>query len=313
MELEEKQVHRDRRRLDRVVAHWNHKEWWYTGCHDPASGVYLSWHIVRVNFTDQCVVTLFDPALGGPRAWSRLIYTDPAIPPGELSLRWSGRAGAMAYTGRGEEGWRFDFEAPGWRIDLTIRPTLPPFTKFDNPFARRYALLHFAHSRASGRVEVEGQTHDFADALTYQDHCFGHVPRRTAWHWLAVQSEAAAVVSLVNYGPYAQCYSQAWLTPRVRGNPRPDAWIRLDQSVSFESRDYAFETPWRVTSPEVDLEVTPLLHADTHTRIPVVWPFLVDLRHVEAFVRVEGRLRVDGRWVDPGPMHGVMEAHGGVW
>lgn len=312
MDLEEKQVHRRRGLVD-VLRHWNDKEWWYTGVYQPSTGVYLSWHVIRVNFSDQLVVTLFDPKRGQPHGFSRLVKTEAAIPPGELSLRWQGHDAAFAYTGRAEDGWQVRFSAPGRQIELAIRPTTPPFTKFDNPFVERYALLCFTHARATGAVDFDGRAYAFEDALVYQDHCFGKVPSRTAWHWLAVQNEDASVISLVNYGPYAQCYSQCWMTPNVTGCPRPDTWVRLEQSVSFESRDDGFDAPWRVTSSDLDLVVTPLLHEDTRTRIPPGWPFLVDLRHVESHVRAEGRVRVDGHWLDPGPLHGVMELHGGRW
>ena len=35
--------------------------------------------------------------------------------------------------------------------------------------------------------------------------------------------------------------------------------------------------------------------------------------HTEATITANGRVRVDGRWIDTGPMHGVMEQHGGRW
>ncbi len=311
MELEEKQILRART-PSTLLREWDHKEWWYTGVYDPRAGVYVSWYFIRVNLLDEFTLTVFDGS-PTPTRISKRMWLDRAQPPGALSLRHKGRGLAVAYHGDARDRWRFELDAPGARADVTLRATTPPFTKFDNEFVQQYSLLHFCHGRASGTVEAGGRTHRLDDALVYYDHCFGRVPSQTGWHWLAVQNERAALVSLMNYGPNPQRYTQAWLSPEV-ASPRSGTWIRLEQDVSFEKLPAAREgASWQVTSAEMDVAVEWLGHVETRTRIPPLPVAVVDVRHVEAFVRARGTVRVDGTWVDLGAMHGVMEEHHGRW
>lgn len=311
MELEEKQVLRARTPRT-LLREWDHKEWWYTGVYDPRSGVYVSWYFIRVNLLDQFTLTVFD-GTSPPAQVSKRMWLDREQPAGSLSLRHKGRGLSVAYTGNERDGWRFELDAPGARADVRVRATTPPFTKFDNEFVHQYSLLHFCHGLATGTVEAAGRRHTLDGALVYYDHCFGRVPRQTGWHWIAVQNERAALVSLMNYGPNPQRYTQAWLSPEVP-SPRSNAWVRLEQDVSFErvptSRGAA---PWQVTSAEMDVSVEWLQHVETRTRIPPVPGAPIDVRHAEAFVRARGSVRVDGAWVDLGTMHGVMEEHHGRW
>jgi hypothetical protein len=314
--LERWQVHRTRGL--HTLAHWNDKEWWYSGAWDARTGVYASWYFVRVHLVDQFVFSLFDPALGPEPL--RVAHKMHLAPQGRtaLSLRHQGRRWEVAFEGSAATGWGLHLrdETAGGTLeaDLHVAPTTPGFTKFDHPLEQRYGLLHHFHNRVQGSVrwQVPGgapaRTWTLARALGYSDHCFGKVPRRTGWHWLAVQNERLALASLVNYGPHAQRYTQAFShegPADVRGR-----WLRLGQDVSFEQPPGTpLTAPWRVTGPDVDLVVRPSQGHTSRERIPPV----VDVSHSELFVHAEGRVRLEGRWVETGRMGGVLEQHGGRW
>jgi hypothetical protein len=304
----------------RFLREWRCKEWWYTGIHDPALGLYVSWYFIRVNVVDKFIMTVFDPALEDhqlPRV-SRRVSLDGHLNDGPgLNLRQQ-RSGLNVHYRLEREGrWQFDLEADELEAEISIEQKIAPFTKFDNEIADNYALLHYFQSRANGVVRVPGgKSYELKNALVYQDHCYGRVPHRTGWNWLAVQSPDVALASLVNYGAYAQRYSQVWMNGDKR-SPRPHQWVRLEQSVSFEREDRStFKGRWRVTSTDLELKVQARQLVRDRTRIPSFVPaFLapVDLAHVEAFVEANGKVRVDDRWIDTGPMYGVMEQHEGHW
>jgi hypothetical protein len=136
------------------------------------------------------------------------------------------------------------------------------------------------------------------------------VPRRTGWHWLAVQNERVALSCLVNYGPRAHCYTQVWLDD---AGPRPREWVRLEQSVSFECPGTTPACAWRVTSSDLDLDVELLQSTTGRTLIPPLVGWLVNLTHTEAFVKARGRIRVDGTWVEVDGLGGALEEHFGTW
>ena len=304
------------------------KEWWYTGIHDPRSGLYVSWYFVRVNLIDQLTMTVFDPRLGDgalPRL-QQYCLLDREQPGAGLSLRGGGRGWKVSFQlvedpGPDQGSWRFVLESAALSADVRIAPVTPPFTKFDNELRNHYAIVHYFQARATGRVSVAGGADHILDgALAYQDHCWGRVPSRTGWHWIAVQSERIALTTLVNYGAYAQRFAQLWLAGGADGAAgggaptRHDEWIRLEQGVSFEREERTdLRGRWQITSTDLDLVLQPRQLVTDRTKIPPVVGLFVDLAHTEAAVTAEGRVRVDGRWIDTGPMHGVMEQHGGHW
>jgi len=265
-------------------------------------------------------MTVFDPRLGDgalPRL-QRYCLLDCEQPGAGLALRGRGRDWKVSFQlveepGPDQGSWRFLLESAALAADVRIEPVTPPFTKFDNELQNHYAIVHYFQARATGRVSVAGGTDHVLDgALAYQDHCWGRVPSRTGWHWIAVQGENIALTTLVNYGAYAQRYAQVWLGDGDGARRRE--WIRLEQGVSFEREDRAdLRGRWQITSTDLDLVLEPRQVVTDRTKIPPVAGLLVDLAHTEAAVTVEGRVRIDGRWVDTGPMYGVMEQHGGRW
>jgi hypothetical protein len=294
------------------------KEWWYTGVYDPGSDVYISWYFIRVNLVDKFIMTVFDPQRAEndlPRV-SQLCTIDHRQQAGDgLCLVARGKGLQTDYRLRQPRSWHFALQSPALSADVTIGQTIKGFTKFDSEMQDRYAILHYFQSRANGQVTVpDGSVYQLEDALVYQDHCYGRVPRKTGWHWIAVQNHHVALTVLVNYGANAQRYAQVWMSPATH-SPRPDEWVRLEQNVSFEREAPADDAggSWTVTSTDLDLVVEVRKVQHDRTKIPPLLGIIVNLSHTEAFVKVSGRVRIDGRWMHTGDLHGVLEQHQGRW
>lgn len=285
------------------------KEWWYVGWVDRSRTVYASFHVTRLPLVDNVTFSLFDLAAEQPVVRSRKLWLNAPRRPGMTDLSANSRSVAVRYTGSSEQGWTLAFRDRGVEADLTIRPTAPPFTKEENQFVQRYALLSLMHNSVRGTVAVEGREYRFDDAIGYADHCFGQVPRRTGWHWLAVQNEEQAFVSLNNYGPYAQRYTQLLITD---ADGRKE-WLRLSQDASFERAPGAPDRRWRLTGWDVDLQIDLLMSTRLREKLPAVLPLWVNLTHDEFFVRARGRVLTQGRWVELAESHGVLEEHHGIW
>ena len=310
MKLEEKSVLLSRWN---VLKHWNDKEWWYTGVYDPRTGVFFAFYFTRVNITDHFSFTVFDPAQSTPKKFSCNFYLDKLQEKNKLCLNYRSRSLLISYNGDENNGWKFKFENKDFDVELDINAVSTPFTKFDNNFVNIYSLMHFFHSSVKGYVKTKAITYSIDNALCYYDHCFGRVPRRSGWHWLAVQDSNIALASLVNYGPYPQKYTQVYFK-EVEKDLKPHHWYRLNQDVSFEhdsSKDLTSQ--WKVTSPDMDLTVTPLSYVSKTTKIPPFLPFLIKVTHSEIFVKASGFVRVDGIWIGVEDMYGIMEEHYGKW
>jgi len=311
MELEEKKVLLGSR--INFIANRKKKEWWYTGVSDPQSGVYFSFSLIRIALIDNFHFAMFDPKFDKPFEFEWKGYIDAENPAGRLSLSHHSEGCTFQLLGSAEEGWRYELRAPTVSFALESKPTIPAFTKYDEKFDDEYALLHFFQNCVNGMVETPLGKYEMTNALSYCDHCFGSVPKHSRWHWIAVQNANCAIASLMNYGGLAQCYTEAYLNCAEPVNACK-RWIRLDQDVSFESTsEHHFEHPWQVTSPDMDLTLQIQMRCYSQERIPPLFPFLLSIDHSECFVKVFGKIRVDGTWIDTGTMYGVLEEHHGTW
>lgn len=296
-----------------LFQHLGKKEWWYTGVHDPQHNTYLGFSLIRTTWIDAFHVAFFSPTHNELTEINWKGYIHPDNPANQLCLKIDHKNLTLDYRGSAALGWNCHIRAKEFAADLRIRPRQPAFTKYDNMFDHEYTLLHFFGNTVEGFVQAKGREHRFHKALGYYDHCFGKVPTRSRWHWIAVQSQEFALASLVNYGPTAQCYTQCYSRSAA---PREvcDRWIRLDQDVSFEcDPEQKWSQPWRITSPEMDLELHILQRSRTQERIPPGIPILLSIDHEQCYVKVRGKVRLDGRWQHTGDLYGVLEEHHGHW
>lgn len=292
--------------------HLEDKEWWYSGVFDHAANIYFSFFFIRTAITDHFSFTLFDPEQEYPIHFAKNIILNATKGIDKLCLRFASKNMNVEYLGDAETGWNFKFKNNKYDIDLNMESTTCGFTKFDNYFVNKYALLHYFHNIVNGTIQMPDKIYQVDKALGYYDHCFGRVPRKSAWHWLAVQNAEVALDSLINYGPFAQKYTQAYFKECSR-SPRANEWIRLNQEVSFEYYPDKFNSYWKVTSVDLDLIVTPLMHICSLNKIPPIVPFLINITHYEFFVKVSGKVRIDCRWMEVKNLYGVLEEHFGKW
>lgn len=285
------------------------KEWWYAGWVDESRTIYISFHVVRLPAVDNVAFTVFDLDLGRPVARSRKVFL--TVPSGldRTDLRARFRAGHVHYEGSSAAGWDLRFADRGLAADIVITPTTPPFTKQENQFAHHYSMVCTMDAAVSGTVTAGDREYAFDHALGYADHCFGDVPRRTGWHWLAVQNVDMALVALLNYGAYGQRYSQL-----LHAGPNGvKQWERLSQDGSFEYSPSNPGQTWRLTSMDVDVEIDLMQTVRIKEQLPPLVPFWINLTHDESFVRARGRIRTERGWVALDDAYGVLEEHHGVW
>ncbi|MFY0536533.1 hypothetical protein [Nannocystis pusilla] len=230
------------------------------------------------------------------------LYLDRAQAPGVLDLRHRG-AVDLEYRGDGDGRAVFRARTADLRVDLEISREGLPFTRRDNYFRCSYALLHRFFNRVRGEIEAFGRRFAVDTARSYYDHCFGVVPRRASWQWLAVQNDD---IALASRQPRRLCPA---LHPGVlaRGvapaRPRRRLRLRPRRPHGALARPFAGARPGRAAPAR------PLRPCDDS---PLV-PFLVDLQHNELFVEVEGEMRLGGVSVPLRGLTGVAEEHDGRW
>lgn len=311
MNLEEKKVLLSRRN---IIKQWRDKEWWYSGFYDPNNNIYFSFFFVRVNLIDEVSLTLFDPKNNKVYELDKKLYLDKGQRKDKLCLNYHSKDTTIEYNGDEINGWVFKFVNKDYNVELNLKPTIPYFTKFDDQYVDKYALMHFFNNLTNGSIKFKGKTYKIQNVESYYDHCYGTIPSKSAWHWIAVQNEQVSLASLVNYGPNAQRYTQIYFKSNDK-NVGLHRWIRLDQNVSFQHNAVVdnLETDWKITSTDMELTVTPLMYTLDKSKIPPIIPFLIDIEHYEFFVKISGKVRVEGQWIYIKDLYGVMEQHKGKW
>ena len=286
------------------LRQWREKEWWFSYCFDKTRQIYLSWSFLRAYYSDHFGLMFVDLKTRKRWAFSRLMFLDGLREgvPIALSKAQSQFEVSFGLTGANRS---FRVSENRFNVDLSIGPSAAPaFVRRENQFTNQYRLVHTVQHPVVGNVAVDGAHYDLHTKWSYFDHCSGLVPRLTSWHWLAVQRDEASLIVLVNYGERSQRYAQ------ILRNGR---WVRLDQNATFECQDARNAESWRVTSTDLDITVDVLESNAAVTKVPRAFPLIVNLRHVEFVVRVDGIVRLNGRWEDLHRHYGVMEEHHGIW
>ena len=283
----------------RLPTAWREKEWWFGYLHDTEARLYLSWSCVRTYLMERFRCWVLDLETGESEVLDRPLFFRQEGDGEALDLSAGGR-GAMRYAAIGEGDMSLCVDGPGWDLGLMFLPSRVPFTRAEDQFRAWYGLRAHFHNTVVGTVTIGDRTRVLSTRRCYTDHCWGRVPAATGWHWLAAQDGHVAFDSLVNYGPYGQRYTQVFLDGR---------WHVLPDNVTFDVDRTDPDRPWRLVSPDVELEARALHSHRDHVRVPV----LVNLRHDEHVMQVEGRVRVEGAWRDVGTLTGVAEQHHGRW
>ncbi len=288
-----------------VKKSFREKEWWYSYLYDEKQQLYFGWFFFRAFPIDHFNFVCFDLKNNKTYEFEQDIKLHTEYEKGKLDLQYHDKNMTVSYLGTEEGKRQFMFKSDKHSISLNLAEgSVPAFTRRDNNFVNHYTLFHLFQQQATGTLEFEGEKFEVNTANTYYDHCSGKVPSNTGWHWLAVNNDQHSLASLVNYGAHAQKYTQFF---------GEGEWHRLLQDVAFEYNFDNHDDPWHITSPDLELVATPLNRKKKVLKIPKLMPFLLDIVHHEFVVNVNGRVRINHKWVDFKNAHGVMEEHHGKW
>lgn len=302
MELEEKKVLKNRARIFSALRE---KEWWYLLLYDKRQHLYFSLSFLRTYFADQFNFLCFDRKNNKRCSYEKTLFLDQSQRKGHLDLSANRRQFQVSFQQEDEDMYHFFFKDNNNEIELEVEESnLPPFTNRENMFTYHYTLLHIFNRRVRGEISLGNDRYEVDTDFSYYDHCFGKVPRKSIWHWLAVTNDTFSIASLINYGAYGQKYTQAFWDGR---------WHRLSEDVSFEYDIQAPGKRWKLTSRDVDLDIEIQEQYLKKVRIPPLLSLLVRMNHEEFMVRVNGIVRIDNDWIEVDDLIGVMEEHNGIW
>ena len=301
MTLENRQVLLNRKNIKKSLRE---KEWWFSYLYDESQQLYFGWFFFRTLVTDHFNFICFDTKNNRQWLFEKNIMLDKPDRNDNLDLRYTTKKRKISFTETGPGEKEFNFSDDKYNINLQVETgDVPPFTKFENNFTNKFGLKHTFKNRVKGSLDFEGSKFSVDTDYSYLDHCFGRVPSKAGWHWIAVQNSEISLASLINYGADSQRYTQVFYKNK---------WTRLDQNVAFE---YPPEKgrKWKVTSTDMDLNVEVVALHNKIVKIPPLVPFLLDIKHDEMCVKINGKIRIGNDWITATDMYGVMEQHSGKW
>ena len=287
-----------------IIKSFREKEWWFSYLYDKNENLFFSWFFIRAFTADHFNFLCFDIKNMKKYNFEKTLFFDKRNANSELDLQFHSNKLNFQFTGDYNNN-KFIFDNNKFTINLNLtKSDVPGFIKRDNYFTNIYALYHNYKQKIEGTIKLEDKEYKVCTDHSYFDHCFGKVPRNTGWHWIAVQNKQTCLSSLVNYGVNAQKYTQVYLNNK---------WIRLNQDVSFEySLKNKFDF-WKITSADMDLDVKIVDYYLKKVNIPPLIPFMVKIDHKEFFVRISGKIKIEGKWIEINDLEGVMEEHNGKW
>ncbi len=152
-----------------------------------------------------------------------------------------------------------------------------------------YTITQFIMNRAQGQVRLDGLDHPFS-GYGYHEHNWGVQPRHSTAFWLHFWSpETAGVVLSCSYDAGVP-HHYSFLVNRGREHC-------LVSPAQFSFDPASPETPWQVSSPDLELRVSPILGHLTRMKIPP-FPAYIDVDYYEQLAEVAGTAWVRGEPVE---------------
>lgn len=286
-------------------------EWWFTGLYSPENKTFFTFYISRNVFIDFFSFSFYDLDTNKATVFSKFLKLEKTQEENKLSLNKKARDYEFHYNGSQETNWVFDFTNKDYQIHLEYTPSEQPmFTKLDGDYLHTYEYSGFFHNTATGNFILPNKSVNVKNAVSYTEHYYGIVPRKASWQYIAAQNNDMAISihrdHLVSGENYCQILFRNQINNSINGR-----WIRLSQDVCFENaadgKNGIDVPPTKVTSVDMELNIVPYISTYEHFCLPPVIPFLGNLKRYEYFMKISGKVRIDGQWIILSDAFGVLE------
>lgn len=271
------------------------KQWWSFEGLDPERQVYFVFLAMRAFPVDFVSLTAIDLSTGKRVAEEQLGPFRSAAG-ARVGLEANGRWGRLKFSGCAEDGWRIEADTSKISADVVQSPLSPPHR--NRLVTRRldYSLLQFVHNRMDGRFSLNlpgGKHIAEISGYGYFEHAWGVQPRFSAANWMHFWSPAASgvVMDCLYDSGVPHHYTYLW---------RPDGESYLFSPARFAFNPAAPESPWRISSPDLELTASPIHYHRMRKKIPPIIPYF-DIDYHEQIVRLQGTafthgeiVRIDG-------------------
>jgi hypothetical protein len=275
-----------------LLAGLRQKQWWYFEGLDPEHSLYAVFLALQAFPRDYVSVKVID--YGNHRRWeSTHLGVFHAGAGDRVDVKAEGRWGHMVFGGRADQGWSIELETSDVAASLEQSPQ---GAYHHNRLLTRYidyTVSQFVMNDTSGTLTLNGREQAFS-GYGYHEHNWGVQPRHSTANWLHFWAEDMAGVVL-------DCRYDAGIPHHYTFVWRDGRKHRLSSPAEFYFDADRPNRPWRIQSPDLELELTPLYAHHTQMKLPPVLPY-IDVDYLEVLSEVGGTAIIGGV---PVPIRGI--------
>ncbi len=268
-----------------LLAGLRRKQWWYFEGLDPDHELYFVFLALQAFPTSYVSLKVID--YHSQRRWTEDHLGSFQAASGEaVGVQAEGKWGRLRFSGQAEKGWEVEVQTGHVSARVTQVPEAPAHRNWLQTQHIDYTIQQFALNRVEGTVTFENQPVDFK-GYGYHEHNWGVQPRHSTAHWLHFWGpQTAGVVLSCNYDAgVPHHYTYLWQAGSSHYLYSP-AHFSFDPARS--------DSPHRIDSPDLALDLRPISTHTTRMRLPP-WPAYIDVDYLEQLLEVKGKALVEGQ------------------
>ena len=269
------------------LANLRCKQWWSFEGLDPTLGMYFVFLALQAFPTDYISLKIID--YKNNRRWTKDYLGSFQTAPGDdVNVQAKGKWGQMLFQGCAEEGWRVDVDSPQVKARIQQVPRAPQHKNWLLTQHIDYTINQFIMNELSGQIVFDGQEYPLS-GYGYHEHNWGVQPRHSTAHWLHYWCPQTAGVVLNCHYDHGVPHHYTYLWHQGRE-------YDLQSPGHFTFDPLSPENPWRVHSPDLDLNIRPMASHHSQMKIPPVLGY-IDIDYYEQLLEVSGSASVAGQYI----------------
>lgn len=270
-----------------IAGLFRKKEWWYFEGIDAEQKIYYVFLALRAFPMSYVSIKIIDYK-NSRRFTEEHMGSFIAEPGNRVRVSASGGWGYMRFSGSAQQGWIIDVSTNSIKAQCFHTPQAP---LHENRLLTRhidYTINQFIMNEATGTIKMDGSEYQL-NGSGYHEHNWGVQPRHSTAYWLHFWGRDMAGVVL-------NCYYDAGVPHHYTCLWHDNEMGYLYSPAHFGFNPAAPEKAWKVKSPDLDLDITPITGHHTRMGIPPIVEY-VHIDYYEQLLNVKGEASIRGNRV----------------
>ncbi|MFA6449823.1 MAG: DUF2804 family protein [bacterium] len=271
-------------RRNGATAFLRRKQWWSFEGLDEAQGVYFVFLAMQSFPAGYVSITAID-LKNGKRVVEEQLTGIQSLPGEKIDISSKGKWGTLAFRGNSEINWQLEIDSN--TIKASIKQTARSALHRKRLLTKKidYTLLQSVLNDIEGTISFAGRDINVR-GVGYFEHAWGVQPRLSVANWMHFWAPNAS-------GVVMDCMYDAGVPHNYTY-----IWSGSQNKYLYSPAHFSFnperpEEPWKISSPDLDLDVAPIIMHRMKKKIPPVFPY-IDIDYFELLAKISGGATVNG-------------------